>query len=1659
MLSNVSSSVFTGSDSITLTPVVSAEWNHNLFNAPYITTAGNGTKLTVTPISPLPTSVTSGGKPNFTTKSFAMIPPITPTPTPITTSTPNTTTFAITGSVVSPTSINVSWSNPPTGTVFYRVETTGQSDTISTGTSYTFSGLSSGTSYTISVDAYNASFGVLGSISVSLTTQSAPLDMVSTGSTSYTISGGSSSAYKVITYVKTSSPIPVMINASGKNSDLEYGSEQVEADSLGWTKVITYVGSQSPDDTFAGFVYTIRANSISGERNNPIVYFTVPEVYATTYFDYQNHSLFPTEMPFTYSRPGESYVQSGDVKCTFPANFRKITSPLISDYSVSTYAPVSSILQNPKFFLSSKPIPVLKSSLPTDTSSYKYFVSDESSRSITSIYEKPITTNKIVIKFNTLMTIPVVNITIGETTITVDGSQNISPPNNGVLILYWNGSAWTKTKWSSMPKFSDSGSLPLSTSFSKITVTQIDKTTNPEFLSLTGEPAPSSSGPTINSFSAQCPSPITGRCSSLTAAQKQSIWALFSYSNASSYKIEMSPSTDIGSIKTSNVNSATESYLGFGNCGTTYSLKLTVYSEDNQQGTSATQTISYTVNCTSTPTEIPSASLNVISDLQRMHVVEISPRLEIDLTDFVESLSISKSLDGSSELLPISSLNTNDAQITLSGIPAMAGSTIVPIFSSQSNQSSTILANMLRKNIKFYINFNLASYSTPGSSTVSNTYIPGGVFYSDSWTENDIQNITVQCFDVSRYLQSIPVTDYVVNRKKVFDIITNILDLSGFTDYDYDSLYSVCNNPGAPTDVSYYYCNSKDSTIMESLNELFVAYQIGAYIDEYGIMRFLSLHDILSSSGSNLSLLDGNIMQNGFNISNNAKPGKISLRYQTPKIKQSPSLQNVTDDNIANSPSFIYTTSNDVVWSQQTVDSVGFNYLNADMLESANKFELNNNDLLDIFHTFNMSNDGFAFIDNEIVSFAYKEYKLSTLDGSKERFISIKNNLDLTSQIDSFIKEQGIGLRVSTATITSVSGNGTKITYTSANTFKNGDKVMIAGVVPAVYNVQGIVTERTNTSFKVEGKATGTYVSGGEAFISADYDVLITPTGKITNVERGLFGTVPKDHTKITDNLANKGLSERSVVSFPNITETSPTTSIVSTKTAYPNMPEVKSIAVSPEDWHRTLVFPTSHTDIGYKTYSVKFTLDEAGSAVAGLFFNMKSATDLTGTYFLELSRYNRLNPKTNDVYNPPKYDYLLKLYDHLGESKYWADVTAECINIINNFSKVLKETIVGDTTTFSYEIDQCFNLKIAHYLTDGKDGEDATVEEPKVALLVFINNVEITGWKIPGTLYNETTSPSATGWDTPKVNHLTGMRQKPVIPNDLSIGTKFGFFASKIPHDISNIFPEKPVYLPVSTTPATLREIHATVKPLKERSVSYFYQDREFLNGMVQKQPLYTKSPTYLMQTTPEVSGINYYDVEYQTPAAVSVDVLPVEYMMRYFPGNKPIHKKQFQKKLVSDYSLAYSTPINTGFRARMAIANGSPHMIHLKKDSDDVNNLTVTLNLWTHEIVAPSDPEIIESVIDQSNISETVQLDSEWIQSKQAAHKMLKVVQRGIEGFSKTVSLNIFGNPLIQVGDVVTLSYSLNGIVEQRYLVHSVSHNFSQGLSTSLNLKRIQE
>jgi hypothetical protein len=1363
MLTNVASSIFTDSNSIEMLPVVSAEWNQNLFSSPYFTVAGTGVAETSVALTSGTVSSVTGtsANPNFTTKSFA-----------------------------------------------------------------TTSGA--------------------GSISYTVTTSSA------------------ANAYKIITYVKTSELSPSQLSSYAKGSTYQFGSTSEEVNSLGWTKIITYIGSSGTLDAISSFVYTLSVNNFASNNASPTVYYTVPEIYPTTFFDYQYSSMWPTDSVFQHFRPGESYVTTGDANYASPANYRRITNIQLNGYTTTTYSPISSIIQTPSFVFATPPVPVLKNALASEMAPYKYFVSDNISKSITAIYEQNINSNKIVIKFNSIMTTPTINVLLGGNILTVDGSTSITPDANGLLVLYWTGTAWTKTKWSETPKFDSLGILTKYTSFKKITVTQISKVNKTDFSSYT--------------------------------------------------------------------------------------------------------------------------NTNVVSDLNRMQLIEVSPRLEIDLTNFVQNLSINKSLDSKNNAVPISSINSNDASFTLSGIPAMNGTSIVPIFSSQSNLASTILSQMLRKNIKFYVNFNLKSYAKSSNNSYTQvngstgTYIPGGIFYSDSWSERDISQIDVQCYDITRYLQSTPAPDYVSNLKSVFDIITTMLDMSGFTDYDYDSLYNVCNDKVAPIELFYYYCNSKNITIAEALAQVFLSYQIGAHIDEYGIMKFLSLSNILDPLlASSISIYDSSIKQSGYSVSNKAKPGKISLRYQTPKIKQTKSANSLIHSGVKKSPSFIYTTSNDVVWEQTTVDSVGFNYLNASMAEKDNYFKLDVNDALDNFHSYDIANKGYAAIENEIVSFVYKQYKITNIAGGNEVLVNIKNDVELQSEINKYVKKYKTGLIVSTLDV-------------------NGDVVTPTG----------------------------------------DYDIVVTATGIISNVQRGMFGTVPANHTIITD-LPQKGLSQATINSSYSIS-TGGSNATVTTN---------KRIQISAPASSKVLIYPTSSTDNSYKTHSTKFYFNTTSVAAAGLCFNISGTSSANNGYFVELIKTNTQNTNVtpNVFYSPARYSYMMAIYQiNSGTENVlaWADVTSIAEKIIYNFSRVMTKTGTPGNYIYTVSQDESFNLKAVHYTSDGSEGETAGE-----VLSVFLNNFEIVNWQVP----NLTTGDLKTGWKDIALNKKTYTAKKISLPSAVSTGTIFGSYMSTKPVVISGItYPSS-----TTATAGTVREIHATQKPLKERSVSYYFQDRDFLNAMVQGQKTFSKIKSYLMQTKPEISGINMYDVPYTLPAAVTVDIHPVYYTMFYWPGENAEDQNEYLTKSVDEYALAYSTPINTGYRAKFAIANNSNHSVFLARVSDVNEAATVKFTLYAQEILAPSDAEVIEKIVDYSNSSEVAQIDSEWIQSKESAYKILSLIEKGMDGFSKDTALEVFGNPLIQVGDVVTLTYYLTGINQQKYVVHSVSHSFSDGLTTRLVLNKI--
>lgn len=1469
-VSGVSNDVFLKSSSVKLIPSVSAEWNQNIFNHPYLTVAGDGSPVSITKTSGTVLPVTDSNKhPNFDTFSFQM---------------------------------------------------TGSNDQVLYTATHT----------------------------------------------------PASTAYKIITYVTTSSNTPIMVNAYGKGTgSRQFGSNNVEANSYNWTKLELYVGA---NDAFSSFNLQLIFNKFSTATENPLVYYTNPEVYVTTNFDYAYGSVWSTDTVFTGFRPGESYVSTGSSNYNFPANYRKVNTPsLLKSYtSTPFYMPVSPIVSNPSFFHSSAPLPIYKSGLMTDISSYKYFVSDNVAYpSVTGFYEKPVAMNKVVVKLNTYLAVPGVNVTITKSDGSKIVSDTINPADNGIIVLYLNNNALTLDKWATMPSFNSSGDITNYVYIKSITVT-----------------------------------------------------------------------------------------------GQIANARTTVFNTSNA---------------------------SVLNDMGLLQVIEVSPRLEVDVSPYLIDVSTNKSLDGKNTYLPISAVVTDDATITLSGIPLGDITNPVPIFSNVSNISSSVLKDIMRKNVKFYVNYNLIDYLD--SSYVDqqvNKIIPGGVWYSDAWQENDIDTVSIQCYDITRYLQATPVTDYVANFKDAFEVISNILDLTGFTDYDIDSLYSVCYDLNTPLNMDYYFCNSKDSTLIDALNQIFLPYQIGAYIDNYGVMKFLSLSNILKlqQSSTNFDLDQTIVLQNGYTINSKSKPGKISLRYQTPKLKQSLSLQNVTNPDIKVGPSYIYTTSNDVVWSQQSVDSVGLNYLAAPMTVTDNSFSINQADLLDSFHTFNLNNDGYAVIEDEIVSFLYKEYTISQSSNSSVKVtVSVKSDLELASEINKFVKDNEVGLIpnvgiINSATPSTATSKGntynTTVYHVSTNpayevlyptsSFSVGDLVSVTGMSPESLNTSGQVIAVASNSFTLITGSTESMTTGwtkGRVSKGLDYDVKVTPTGKITNINRGMFGTNVSAHTIISD-LSSKNITASTVNSSYAINTQSGNYSVVTTQ-ADPNNSSVQMpyyyVEAKPDSSSKVIFYPTGDVDLGYNTYSVKFGLNGSNNLCSGgLFFNATSSST-EGAYFVELVQSNL---GTSLI---PNYIYGLIVYQVVSGAASviaYSNITGTVSAILNNFEKLYKKNPSSakadgsDAYLLYSDPHEAFHLRFSLVpFKNSEDGEgpvgQSTYNDSGAltgngfTFSVFLNNFEIQGWQVK----------SGSNWVSTDKNSITGLRKKVIINPTRNSNAKFGAFFSANPPSLDGTNDNVPYPKTLDFTSKSnigyLREIYASQKTLKERNVNYYFQDREFLNALIQGQRTFSAYKEYIMQTQPEIVGINTYDVQYTNGAAVSVDILPVEYAWFYYPGNTLLEQQFLQHQIVDEYSAAYSTPINTGFRAKFAIVNNSSHMVYLKKDSDELNAFVVNLNLWTHEIVVPSDPEILEVITDPGNAGEVVQLDSSFIQSKDAAGKLLKVISAGLDNFSKDVTLSIFGNPLIEVGDVIGLTYPLMGINAQKYLVHSVSNTYNNGLTTKLTLNML--
>jgi hypothetical protein len=384
-------------------------------------------------------------------------------------------------------------------------------------------------------------------------------------------------------------------------------------------------------------------------------------------------------------------------------------------------------------------------------------------------------------------------------------------------------------------------------------------------------------------------------------------------------------------------------------------------------------------------------------------IVEISPRLEIDISPLLLNKTINKEVSqGSDNSFPIGYISSNNLNLSVSNIPVYYNGLPFTIFENDSTEAT--FYNLMRQGVKFS-----CFYSSPLNSFSDK--IPSGVFYSDSWDINDIDSVAINGFDQAKYLMmAMTAPQYSATNAGLLEIITDLLNISGFSDYNYDSLAEAVDQKAK---INYFWCD-ETITLFDILQSLFISHQISGFFDEYGILNFISLKSIMNKFNSSTFIpdffvgdraetIDGisytaNIIPGTFNENIGPKVGKVVISYRMPNTLYSDYVSDL------NSQVGLISKKKDsvkTVWQEDTESALPCTQISKSMNSYQNYFNFDPSIILNMATTIG-NNHGDVFVGSEIISYEGLEY---TFFPSNNLNLTINKIITMPSDIDNAVKE------------------------------------------------------------------------------------------------------------------------------------------------------------------------------------------------------------------------------------------------------------------------------------------------------------------------------------------------------------------------------------------------------------------------------------------------------------------------------------------------------------------------------------------------------------------------------------------------------------------------------------------------------------------------------
>ena len=265
----------------------------------------------------------------------------------------------------------------------------------------------------------------------------------------------------------------------------------------------------------------------------------------------------------------------------------------------------------------------------------------------------------------------------------------------------------------------------------------------------------------------------------------------------------------------------------------------------------------------------------------RFDLIEMSPRLVVDISDKVIDFKIKKSLaDLGSTSLPVGQLLASTGDISLFDDDQ----------AFNPNNTTSIISKYVRKNIKF--NFYEKIVNVGGYDY----YVPMKTLYSEGFpqVERNSGSLSLTLRDMYFLLESMPAPRMLVTEASLSYAITLLLDYIGFSNYTFLRV------AGEKDPIIPYFFIAPDQNVAEVLNQLAVSTQTAMFFDEYNNFVVMSKDYMMPSLTQREStfVLSGSNNQTDTGVTENATSGNlpniISIASEDKKIFNSGKINYTT---------------------------------------------------------------------------------------------------------------------------------------------------------------------------------------------------------------------------------------------------------------------------------------------------------------------------------------------------------------------------------------------------------------------------------------------------------------------------------------------------------------------------------------------------------------------------------------------------------------------------------------------------------------------------------------------------------------------------------------------------------------------------------------------